>query len=124
MWKYHTKLDDLYNPSFRQSFVNAKLIGDKTDIESINQYSHDLTRKYIEEQVVDAPNSMSWTETYIVITKGIFDNIIINNAIHINKLPPVIMTDIQKKKKWREQKNWEDINHNLTKFISLQTHCW
>ena len=41
---------------------------------------------------------MSRTETYIVMAKGIFDNIIINNAIHINKLPPVTMTNVQNKK--------------------------
>ena len=37
---------------------------------------------------------MSRTETYIVMAKGIFDNIILNNAIDINKLPPATMTDV------------------------------
>ena len=63
MGKYHTELDDICNSSFRQSFVNAKLIGDKTDIESLKQYSRDLTRKYIEEQVVYYPYSMRRTES-------------------------------------------------------------
>ena len=109
MGKYHTKLDALCNQSFRQSFVNAKLIGDKTDIESLKEYSRNLTRKYIEEQVVYYPNSMSRTETYIVMAKGIFDDIIINNAIHINKLPPVTMSKVCNEKSEGNKKNWEDI---------------
>ena len=109
MGKYHTILDALCNPSFRQYFVNAKLIGDKTDIKSLKEYSRNLTRKYIEEQVVYYPNSMSRTETYIVMAKGIFDDIIINNAIHINKLPPVTMSEVRNEKSEGNKKNWEDI---------------
>ena len=104
MGKYHTELDALCNQSFSQSFVNAKLIGDKTDIKSLKEYSRILTRKYIEEQVVYYPNSMSRTETYIVMAKGIFDDIIINNAIHINELPPVTMSEVRNEKSEENKK--------------------
>ena len=109
MGKYQTELDALCNPSFRQSFINVKLIGDEIDIESLKQYSRNLTRKYIEEQVVYYPNSMSQTETYIVMAKGIFDDIIINNAIHINELPPVTMSDVRNEKSDENKRFWKDI---------------
>ena len=86
-----------------------KLIGDKTDIESLKHYSCNLTRKYIEEQVLYYPNSMSSTKTYIVMARGIFEDIIINNAIHINKLPPVTMNDVQNKKNGENKSFWKDI---------------
>ena len=109
MGKYHTELDALCNQSFRQSFVNAKSIGDKTDIESLKEYYRNLTRKNIGEQVVYYPNSMSRTETYIAMVKGIFDDIIINNAIHINELPPVTMSKVCNEKSEGNNKIWKDI---------------
>ena len=54
-----------------------------------------LTRKYIETQLVYYPNSLSRAETFIVMAKRVFDDAIIHNAMSMCDLPSFIMSNIQ-----------------------------
>ena len=58
MGKYQTEMDAMNNPSFYECFHKVELIGDNTDEESLKQYINNLTRLYIESQVVYYPNSI------------------------------------------------------------------
>ena len=78
-------MDALTHPSFRDSLRSVKLIGDNNDEESLKRYVRDITKLYIESQIVYYPNSMKKSETFIVMAYGIFD-VIINNSIPIFKL--------------------------------------
>ena len=57
-----------------------------------------MTKKYVEEQVVFYPNSISSAETIIVTAKKVFDDAIIFNSLSMNELPPFTMTKLRKKK--------------------------
>ena len=98
MGKYCTEIDALHHSSFRECLRSVGLIGMDTDIDSLKQYVKNITKKYIENQVVYYPNSMKKTETFIVMAYGIFHDVIVNNSIPINELPPFTMNTLRSKK--------------------------
>ena len=89
---YDTEIDALTNSTIRKCLQKSQLIGNEVDTESLHEYSNHLTRRYIEEQVVNFPIFLSAAETYIVMAKKIFDDAIINNGLTMNELPPFTMS--------------------------------
>ena len=85
---YKTEIDALFHPNFRECLRAVDLIGTSEDEPSLKRYAEELSSKYIEEQLVFFPNSLDKSETYIVMSKGIFDDAVIYNTISINELPP------------------------------------
>ena len=60
---YDTEIDALVHPSIRECLQYVGLIGDETNEESLKRYSAKLMDKYIREQVVYYPNSLTKAET-------------------------------------------------------------
>ena len=83
---YDTERDALTHPSFRDSLRAVKFIGDNNDEESLKQYVKDITKLYIESQIVYYPKSMKKTETYVVMAYGIFEDVILHNLLPIFEL--------------------------------------
>ena len=75
--KYDTEIDALTHQSIRKCLQHVALIGENEDEESLKEYSRKLTRRYIEEQLVYFPNSLSHAETFIAMAKRVFDDAII-----------------------------------------------
>ena len=92
--KYNTEIDALNHPTIRDSLREVGLIGHETNQDSLKSYSQQLTSKYIKEQVVYYPNSLTKTETYIIMAKRVFDDAIIHNALTMNELPQFIMSGL------------------------------
>ena len=82
------------------------MIGHETNQDSLKSYSQQLTSKYIKEQVVYYPNSLTKTETYIIMAKRVFDDAIIHNALTMNELPPFTMSGIRSVQSEKQDKFW------------------
>ena len=67
--KYKTDIDALTHKYLLDCLCVVCLIRPDTDEESLKHYSVKLACKYIEKQVVFYPNSLSRTETFIVMEK-------------------------------------------------------
>ena len=72
----------------------AKLIGTKNDIESLQDYSNNLLRRFIEEQLVFFPNSKRVIDGWIITAGELLDEIIVHNNTPISNMPPVQQTAI------------------------------
>ena len=116
--KYDTEMDALTNPSFRDCFRKVQLIGENDDEESLKQYVNDVTKLYIESQVVYYPNSMKRTETYIIMAYRIFEDVIIHNSIPIIDLPPYSMNNLRDAKTTENKRFWK----SLKSLNSYQQH--
>ena len=55
---------------------------------------------------------MKKTEKFVVMVKGIFDDIIIRNSISINELPPYSMANLRAVKTKQNQEFWKKITHS------------
>ena len=106
---YKTEIDALCHPNFRACLHAVNLIGISEDELSLNKYAEELTLKYIEEQLVFFPNSLDKSETYIVMSKGIFDDAIIHNTISINELPPHTISSLRASKTNENTQFWASI---------------
>ena len=78
---YKTELEALTHLISKDCLQEVGLIGNATDQESLKKYSGQLAKKYIENQLVYYPNSLSRAETFIVMAKRVFDDAIIHNAL-------------------------------------------
>ena len=109
---YDTELDALTHPSFRDSLRSVKLIGENNDEESLRQYIREITKLYIESQIVYYPNSMKRTETYIVMAYGIFEDVILHNSISIFELPPFSMNTLRDTTTSENKRYWDSIKNS------------
>ena len=79
MGRFHTEREILLQPSLRDSFKNAKLIGTEIDNESLTSYSNGLMNKFFNQQLVYYPNGQRIIESKIIHAGDLFDSIIIDN---------------------------------------------
>ena len=114
---YKTEIDALCHANFRQCLRAVKLIGTSDDFETLKRDSEQLTTKFINEQLVFFPNSLNKAETFIVMSKGIFDDSIVHDAISINELPPFTMASLRSSKTEANQKFWNDITKSQLQAI-------
>ena len=66
---------------------SAQQIGRHSDEESLQQYSTDLVRLYILNELTFLPNSMRKTNIFIPLIQQLFDDIIIRNEFSANEHP-------------------------------------
>lgn len=92
--RFETEIDLTQHQSLRDCLRYAKLIGSNTDTDSLQEYSNNLLKKFIEEQVVYFPNSMRQVDSFIVDAAHLFDDVIVNDILPITDLPPIIQSAI------------------------------
>ena len=85
--KYVTEIDVLHNASPRVCLEKARLIGTETDDESRHRYVNELLTRYIVDQVVYYPNSLRKTDSFIVLAKRLFEEIILHDEFVANEIP-------------------------------------
>ena len=96
-----------------EAFRYAKLIGPENDEASLQEYSSQLLKRYIEEQLVYFPNSTKVLSQWIVTAGGLFDSVIIQNEIPITDMPPACQTALNNCMDEEVVKMWESMNGNL-----------
>ena len=89
MGHFSTEIDLTLNETLRESFRYANLIGPLDDEESLQQYSNELLRKFIEEQLIYFPNSKRIIDSWIITAGELLDEIIVHDCIPINNMPAV-----------------------------------
>ena len=89
MGRFSTEIDIMLHQTVKDCFRSTKLIGQEDDAKSLERYSNELLKQYIEKQVIYFPNSMNTIDSYIVKAGIIFDNAIIKGEIAINDMPAV-----------------------------------
>lgn len=107
---YKTEIDALSHPSFRECFKMVDLIGVNDDEESLIQYSRNVSKSFFKEQLVFYPNPMFKTESFIVLAKTLFDDIIIKNILPINELPPFTMNQLREVVTEKNKQFWIENN--------------
>jgi predicted GIY-YIG superfamily endonuclease len=105
--EYETELDFRSQPTMRKSLLTAKLIGYKTDDESLEQYSIDLVNTVIEEVLPRQPIVLRLLDDFVVASKRLFDGVLKDDEIPITDLPPCILTELLDKKDKELQSFWE-----------------
>ena len=103
-------------------FCEAKLIGPSDDPELLQQYSAELLKQFIIEQLQYFPNSKKVLDTWIVTAADILDSIILRNEIPIHDLPPVQQTTLHASKKEEVIKHWDDLKTKLIKAAHTELH--
>ena len=93
--KHKTEIDTLHNAFFRDILREVKHICSATEDISLRIFFEILTRDCVENQILYYPNSMNRSETFIVMSKRIFDNTIIHTSISMNELPPCTMKNLR-----------------------------
>ena len=86
--KLEIELDLIVYRTLRDVLCHAKIIGDKTDPTSLQEYSNQLFQKVIEELLIFFPNSYRVLDTYITNAAHLFDDIVVRNILPITDLPP------------------------------------
>ena len=74
MRQFEREFDLLLHTNLRESFRYAKLIGPLNDTDSLMEYSNQLLRKFIEEQLVYFPNSTRVLGNWIVSAGDLFES--------------------------------------------------
>ena len=88
--KYITELDVIHHSSPCAMLKSAQLIGRRIDGDSLKQYSTDLVRLYIMNELTFLANSMRKTDIFIALVQRLFDDIIIRNEFSANEHPHTI----------------------------------
>ena len=89
MGHFSTEVDLISHSTIRECLQYAKLIGNRTDEESLQIYYNNLCRHFIEEQLVYFPNSKHIINNWIVVAGDLFDSVIIHDKIPVTCMPPV-----------------------------------
>ena len=89
MGHFSTEIDLTLHPSLRESFRSSHLIGPLNDVESLQQYSNELLKKFIVDQLQYFPNSKRVIDSWIITAGELLDDIIVHDNIPINNMPAV-----------------------------------
>ena len=98
MGEFDTELDFLLHPTLRESLRYCNLIGPLEDEVSLQNYSYQLQKRYIQEQLQYFPNSRNILDRWIITACDFFDGIIIRNEMPIVDLPPAHLTSLNESK--------------------------
>lgn len=109
--KYDTEIDALSHPNTRDCLRAVGLIGNSSDADQLRQYSNNLTRLYIEEQLVYYAISLRVGETFIVTSKNVMDNAIVNDSLSMNELPPFTMATLRMSTTAQNKQWWADMTN-------------
>lgn len=97
MGEFETEIDLLLHKDLKESLRYAKLIGPSNTAEKLQEYSDNLLKMFIEEQLVFYPNSSKVIDSWIVAAGELLDGVIVRNEIPITDMPPVLQTQIESK---------------------------
>ena len=111
--EFDTELDLILHPKLCDSLRYAKLIGPLDDEESLKEYSNQLLRKYIEQQMVYFPNSSNVLDQWIVTAGDLFESVILQNAIPITDMPPAHQTALNDSKDAEVLETWASMKDNF-----------
>ena len=89
MGHFSTEIDLTLHPSLLESFRSSHLIGPLNDVESLQQYSNELLKKFIVDQLQYFPNSKRVIDSWIITAGELLDDIIVHDNIPINNMPAV-----------------------------------
>ena len=118
--EYETELDFRMQPSMRQSLVLAKLIGDRTDEESLLQYCRDLLKRVLDEVLSVQPISLRKIDEYVVTASELFNGILLRDEIPVTDLPACILTELLNSKEDKLQAFWyRKKNDHLTAIYDM-----
>lgn len=95
MGRFHNEIELNSQPTFRDQFRVAGLIGPSNEHIDLQRYSNELLKRYIVEQLQHFPNSKHVIDNWIVAAGNLFDDVIINDEIPIYELPPVQLTSLR-----------------------------
>ena len=115
MGHFSTEIDLTLHENLRESFRYAKLIGPDDDEESLQTYSNNLLKRFIEEQLVYFPNSKRVIDSWIITAGELLDEVIVRNNIPISDMPPVQQTAIFADCKEEEEKYIDSMKTKLIK---------
>ena len=90
--KYETELYFRMQETMRNRLVFAKLIRNKTDEKSLQEYSWDLMWLLFTKIFPVQPVSLRRLENFTVTVKRLFDGILLHDEVPIMGLPPCILT--------------------------------
>jgi hypothetical protein len=89
MGHFNTEIDLTLKENLRESFRCANLIGPLNDDDSLQQYSNELLKKFIKEQLQYFPNSKRVIDSWIIVAGELLDEVLVHNSIPINNMPAV-----------------------------------
>ena len=91
---YDTEIDLTLQPSLREAFRYAMLIGPSNEHSDLERYSNQLLYRWIEEQLQYFSASLRLASEWIVVAAELFDSIIIHNELSISDMPPVQLSSL------------------------------
>ena len=87
MGRFHAEREILSQPSLRDSFKNAKIMGTETDDESLILYSNGHVNNFFHKQLVRYPNGQRIIDSWIIHSGDLFDSIIVDNEMPMTEMP-------------------------------------
>ena len=92
--KYETELDIRMQPSIRHSLVKVKLIGNETTDEALELYSNQLVEMVVTKVLSVQPISLRRLDDFVIMSKRLFDSVLLRNEIPIFDIPPCTLTEM------------------------------
>jgi hypothetical protein len=89
MGPFSKKIDLTLHPNLCESFRSSHLIGPLNNVQSLQQNSNKLLKKFIVDQLQYFPNSKCVIDSRIITARELLDDIIVHDNIPINNLPAV-----------------------------------
>lgn len=104
--RYDTEKDILLKSSLRECFRSARLVRDGNEEEELRQDSGKILYRYIMEQLVFSPYTLSKAEYYILIGNQVILDAILLDGISMNEMPPVTMVGVIEKEDGEKAELW------------------
>ena len=92
---FETELDIRMCSSIRNAFMYCKLIGTKTDNESLEKYLNQLVCRYFNDEVAYSPYSQRIKDKVIIEAYGVLRSIIMHDALPNSDMPCVLQSDLE-----------------------------
>lgn len=105
--KFDTEKDILLKPSMRECFKAARLVGSDDSEDAIRHDASKILYRYIMEQLVYSPYSLSKAEYYILIANQVILDAVLLDGISMNDMPPVTMVHLVEKVGGEEKAMWK-----------------
>jgi hypothetical protein len=120
--RYETEKDILLKSSLRECFRSAGLIGDGNGEEDLRRDCGKILFRYIMEQLVFSPFTLSKAEYYILIGNQVILDAILLDGISMNEIPPVTMVDVIEKEEGEKAVLWTRMKKNQIDAILSQVN--
>ena len=119
MGEFDTEIDLKMHGSIREALRYAKLIGPNNDDQSLQEYSNQLLKDWIETQLQYFPNALkvlsSWIQ--VVLAGNLFDSVIVKDELAISDMPSVQLSALFGNNEDAVKDHLESIKSNLIEAI-------